>query len=108
MLNIVNKSPLERNALDSCLRLMTAESSGDTGASEDALLLIEDAVYAVTRGNAAAARIAQAMATCKVYALRPDLEARGVADRVLDGVQTVDYAGFVGLVAAHPNNQSWL
>ena len=105
MLNIVNKSPLERNALDSCLRLMIAESSG---AAEDALLLIEDAVYAVTRGNAAAARIAQAMATCKVYALRPDLEARGVADRVLDGVQTVDYAGFVELVAAHPNNQSWL
>ena len=27
MLNIVNKSPLERNALDSCLRLMTAGSS---------------------------------------------------------------------------------
>lgn len=105
MLNIVNKSPLERNALDSCLRLMTAESSG---AAEDVLLLIEDAVYAVTRGNAAAARIAQAMATCKVYVLRPDLEARGVADRVLDGVQTVDYAGFVELVAAHPNNQSWL
>ncbi|MBK6714639.1 MAG: sulfurtransferase complex subunit TusB [Burkholderiales bacterium] len=103
MLNIVNKSPLERNALDSCLRLMTA-----AGAHEDALLLIEDAVYAVTRGNAAAARVAQAMATCKVYALRPDLEARGVADRVLDGVQTVDYAGFVELVAAHPNNQSWL
>ncbi len=103
MLNIVNKSPLERNALDSCLRLMTA-----AGAYEDALLLIEDAVYAVTRGNAAAARVAQAMATCKVYALRPDLEARGVADRVLDGVQTVDYAGFVELVAAHPNNQSWL
>ena len=103
MLNIVNKSPLERNALDSCLRLMTA-----AGAHEDALLLRDDAVYAVTRGNAAAARVAQAMATCKVYALRPDLEARGVADRVLDGVQTVDYAGFVELVAAHPNNQSWL
>ncbi|BDI07929.1 sulfurtransferase complex subunit TusB [Sphaerotilus microaerophilus] len=103
MLNIVNKSPLERNTLDSCLRLMCAD-----GGAGDALLLIEDAVYAVTRGNAAAAKIADAMARCKVYALMPDLEARGVADRVLDGVHTVDYGGFVDLVAAHPNNQSWL
>lgn len=103
MLNIVNKSPLERNALDSCLRLMTAG-----GATGNALLLIEDAVYAVTRGNAAAAKVAAAMACGPVYALKPDLEARGMADRVLDGVQIVDYAGFVNLVAAHPNNQSWL
>ena len=103
MLNIVNKSPLERNALDSCLRLMTAG-----GAGEDAVLLIEDAVYAATRGNAAAAKLTEAMGRCKVYALMPDLEARGVADRVIDGVHAVDYGGFVDLVAAHPNNQSWL
>jgi tRNA 2-thiouridine synthesizing protein B len=75
---------------------------------EDAVLLIEDAVYAATRGNAAAPGLADAMAHCKVYALMPDLEARGVADRVIEGVHTVDYGGFVDLVAAHPNNQSWL
>ena len=42
MLHIVNKSPLERNALESCLRV----------AQGGALLLTEDAVYAATRGNA--------------------------------------------------------
>ncbi len=98
MLNIINKSPAERDALDSCLRVM----------QDGAILLIEDAVYAATRGNAAEARLRDAMGRFKVYALQPDLEARGMGDRLLDGVTAVDYAGFVDLVAEHPNCQSWL
>ncbi len=42
MLHIINKSPLMNSALDSCLRV---GPSGD-------ILLIEDAVYAATTGNA--------------------------------------------------------
>ena len=95
MLHIVNKSPAHTNALASCLRLAQPGS---------ALLLIEDGVYAATQAGA----IAAALKTLKVYALQPDLAARGVAARVIDGVTTVDYAGFVELVASHPNNQSWL
>ncbi len=98
MLNIINKSPSERDALDSCLRTMNG----------GAMLLIEDAVYAATRGNAAEARLREAMTRCKLYALQPDLDARGMGDRLLDGVTAVDYAGFVDLVAEHPNCQSWL
>ncbi len=98
MLHIVNKSPSERNTLDSVLRI----------AQSGSLLLIEDGVYAATRGNAAEARLRAAMARLKVFALLPDLEARAVADRVIDGVTPVDYAGFVDLVAEHPNCQSWL
>jgi tRNA 2-thiouridine synthesizing protein B len=98
MLHIVNKSPLERNTLDSVLRI----------AQSGSLLLIEDAVYAATRGSAVAARLTAAMARLKVYALLPDLEARAVADRLIDGVTPVDYGGFVDLVASHPNCQSWL
>ena len=48
------------------------------------------------------------MSRLKVYALQPDVDARGMAGKLVDGVTTVDYAGFVGLVAEHPNNQSWL
>ena len=48
------------------------------------------------------------MARLKVYALQPDVEARGMAGKLLDGVTAVDYAGFVDLVAEHPNNQTWL
>ena len=99
MLHIVNKSPYERNALEACLRLAQPGS---------ALLLIEDAVYAATRGSAAEAGLKDAMARIKVYALKPDLEARGVAGRVLDGIQLVDYGGFVDLACEQPNCQSWL
>ncbi len=98
MLHIVNKSPLERTALDACLRI----------AAPGTILLIEDAVYAATRGTAVENRMKEALTRHRVYALLPDLEARAVADRVLEGVSTVDYGGFVDLVAEHDNCQSWL
>jgi tRNA 2-thiouridine synthesizing protein B len=99
VLHIVNKSPYERNALASCLRLAQPGS---------ALLLIEDGVYAATRGSAAEAALREAMQKIEVYALAPDLEARGMAGRVIDGVRLVDYGGFVDLVCGRPNCQSWL
>lgn len=99
MLHIVNKSPLERNTLDSCL------AAAQPGA---ALLLIEDGVYAATRGNAAEAKLLDAAKRLEVYVLAPDLEARGMAQSLSEGVKAVDYAKFVELVAQHKNCQSWL
>ncbi len=99
MLHIVNKSPLERTALDSCL------AAAQPGA---ALLLIEDGVYAATRGNAAQAKLRAALARIEIYVLAPDLEARGMAQTLAEGVKPVDYAGFVDLVARHKTCQSWL
>jgi tRNA 2-thiouridine synthesizing protein B len=99
MLHIVNKSPLERNALDSCL------AAAQPGA---AVLLIEDGVYAATRGNAAEGKLRAAAGRLEIYVLAPDLEARGMAQSLSDGVKTTDYAGFVELVAKHKNCQSWL
>ena len=99
MLHIVNKSPLERNALDSCLA--AAQPGG-------ALLLIEDGVYAATRGNAAEAKLRAAQGQLDIYVLVPDLEARGMAQVMAEGVKPVDYSGFVDLVAQHKNCQSWL
>jgi tRNA 2-thiouridine synthesizing protein B len=98
MLNIVNKSPAERNALESCLRV----------AQGGAILLIEDAVYAATRGNAAETTLRDALSRFKIYALTPDLDARGMGDRLMEGVTAVDYGGFVDLVAEHKTCQSWL
>lgn len=97
MLNIVNKSPFAGSAFDSALK--TAEGS---------ILLIEDGVYAAAKGAAAEARLKAAMGRLKFYALVQDLEARGMADRVIDGITTVDYAGFVDLVTEHKTCQSWL
>ena len=98
MLHIVNKSPLERPSLDACLRI----------AEPGAILLIEDAVYAAARGSVAAARLADAAKRHRIYVLMPDAEARAIADRLIEGVATVDYGGFVDLVADHRACQSWL
>ncbi len=99
MLHIVNKSPFQCNSLESCLRLATKGS---------VVLLIEDAIYGATKGSGVEAAVQGAMASVKIYALGADLQARGMANRVLDGVTVVDYGGFVDLVAEHGNCQSWL
>ncbi|MDI6749782.1 MAG: sulfurtransferase complex subunit TusB [Pseudomonadota bacterium] len=98
MLHIVNKSPYDRPALNSVL----ATCDGGT------ILLIEDGVFAAVKGGAEEAKVKAAMSKFKFYALQADLEARGMADRVIDGVTVTDYAGFVDLVADHKTCQSWL
>lgn len=98
MLHIINKSPLCNNSLDACMRVA---ASGD-------ILLIEDAVYAATKGNAMEGKVREAMNRLKIHVLLPDLEARGLADRIIEGVSKVEYGGFVDLVAANKNCQSWL
>jgi len=99
MLHIVNKSPYEKSSFTSCLAHALKGS---------AVLLIEDAVYAATKGNTAEAAVHRTLQDLPVYALGPDLEARGIADAVIDGVQVVDYGGFVDLVAQYRTSQSWL
>jgi len=98
MLHIVNKSPLTNTALENCLNVA---ASGE-------VLLIEDAVYAAAAGNAFEARLREAMGRLKVYVLQPDLEARGMGDRLIAGVTTVDYGGFVNLTISNNSCQSWL
>ncbi len=99
LLHTVNKSPFERNALDSCLAHAKKGS---------AILLIEYGVYGATRGTAAATKLAAAMKDVSVYALQSDVETRGMQGRLIDGVKLVDYGGFVDLVTQHQNTQAWL
>ena len=99
MLHIVNKSHTERNALASCLRLAK---------DGQALLLTEDGIYAATAAAAAASGIAAATGRLKVYALQPDVQARGMAGKLAANITAIDYAGFVDLVAEHSTSQSWL
>lgn len=99
MLHIVNKSPSQTRTLESCLRLARSGS---------AVLLIEDGVYAATRGAPAEAQLRAASAQLKLYALKPDLDARGVTTKVIEGVTLVDYAGFVDLVVEHGTPNAWL
>ena len=100
MLHTVNKSPFERNALSSCLRL--AKTGG-------AVLLIEDGVYGALAGTAMSELISGRKVEMSFFALGPDIAARGLSDAALiDGDQIIDYEGFVDLVAEHDTTQAWL
>ena len=100
MLHMINKSPFDRNALDSCLS--TAKKGGS-------ILLIEDGIYAAMQGTKAQDKVASAMNDFPFYALGPDIKARGMReDQIIEGIKVVDYADFVDLVVEHDNLQSWL
>ncbi len=100
-LHTVNKSPFDRNSLDTCLSVTKADAT---------VLMIEDGVAGAMQNTTASAGISDAMAKgVKFAVLGEDLRARGLpADRVMDGFSVVDYAGFVQLSADHDNVQSWL
>lgn len=99
MLHTVNKSPFERNTLESCLKHAKKGS---------AILLIEDGVYGALKGTAMTKKVEEALKKVSIYALYPDIEARGMQDRALDGIKLIDYSGFVDLAAEHKSVQSWL
>ncbi|UCH52958.1 MAG: sulfurtransferase complex subunit TusB [Pseudomonadota bacterium] len=99
LLHTVNKSPFERNAFDACLA---------NAKSGSAVLLMEDGVYAAVKGTPAAKKLGDAMKSVKVYVLGPDVDARGMTGKLIDGVQSVDYGGFVDLVTQHNAVESWL
>lgn len=99
LLHTVNKSPFEKNSLDTCLRLSAPGSC---------IILIEDGVYGALAGGALAAQLQDGMRAREVYALGADLQARGIdSSRLIDGIEVVDYAGFVGLAARCERIQSW-
>jgi tRNA 2-thiouridine synthesizing protein B len=91
MLYTVNKSPLMFGNLKSVLRIAP---------DGDPILLYEDGVYAAAGGTASGNLVAQAVASHPVFALKADLEARGLSS-LADGIQVVDYDGFVELVEQH-------
>ena len=99
-LHTVNKSPFERNTLDSCVKNMSAG---------DALLIIEDGVIGARKGSTSASLIEMAMRTGSVYVLGVDLAARGMnPEDLVSGAKVVDYGGFVDLVTQHDRTVAWL
>jgi tRNA 2-thiouridine synthesizing protein B len=86
------------NAFDTCIGLAKSGSS---------ILLIEDGVYAATTGHSAADKIKNTSGI-SFYVLGPDLQARGLENKLADGIKAVDYDGFVDLVAEHSSVRAWL
>jgi tRNA 2-thiouridine synthesizing protein B len=88
---MVNKSPLMFGNLKSALKIAPAG---------EPILLYEDGVYAAVAGAASESTIQQALERHPIYALKADLEARGLTGLV-DDIQVIDYDGFVELVEQH-------
>ena len=100
MLHMINKSPFETRTLESCLA-HTCKGA--------AILLIEDGIYGAMSGTPLEKKMSEALKTVEIYALGPDLEARGIGlDKIVSGIKVVDYGGFVDLAAQHSSVQSWL
>ena len=100
MLHTVNKSPFENSSISSCLAMCTNDSS---------VLFIEDGVISVMKSTKFSDLIINSLSKFKIYALKQDLEARGLSlDNVIDGVEIVGYDEFVDLTTEHDSVQSWL
>ncbi len=100
MLHTVNKSPFERRTLDTALR-HAVKGAG--------ILLIEDGIYAAFNDSVVADKVKASLSDCKIYVLGPDVAARGMSEKpVIDGIEVVDYEGFVDLVTEYDKVQSWL
>jgi tRNA 2-thiouridine synthesizing protein B len=97
MLYTVNKSPLTTQNLETCLAIAP---------EGEPILLYEDGVYGVMDGGRLSTRIKEALERHPIYALEADLQARGI-QRIVEGIQVIDYDGFVGLVEEH-NVVPWI
>lgn len=92
-LHLINQSPSRSDSLEACLRVLAAN---------DAILLIEDGVYA----GLADTETARALAGVG-YALTADLEARGLQGRLGAGIGSVNDNGFVALCIRCDRVMSW-
>lgn len=96
MLHLVNTSPFESSDLESVAKYAAKDSP---------ILFFEDGIYATQAGTAMEGRVKEIMGDHPMYALKADLEARGISN-IIDGVTEIDYAGFVELVEQH-KTASW-
>lgn len=99
LLHILRHSPAGGSQLSSCLRVVT---------SRQAVLLIEDAVYALLPGSSAFGSLRLLPADIRLYVLENDLLARGLAlDDLPKRVQTIGYDRMVELCAESGKVVSW-
>ncbi len=96
ILHTVNKSPLNSACLSHCLATV------DSG---DAILLIEDGVYAADRHQQ---QLFETLPPAvELFALEADVAARGLTGRLAESVRLIDDGGFVDLSIRYEKMQSW-
>lgn len=93
ILHTVNKSPASHNCLQECLAAL---------GPKDAILLLEDGVYAAVSIEPETWR-----SDIAIYALQPDLICRGVLDRIDSRVMAISDQDFVRLATEYDQVVSW-
>ncbi|PCI15990.1 MAG: sulfurtransferase complex subunit TusB [Piscirickettsiaceae bacterium] len=98
VLHIINKNIFENAALSDCINVVDNCS---------VILLIEDAVYSAIESPKTS--VFQSLPEdVLAYVLLPDLEVRGIElEQCFSFIKTVDYQGFVQLVADNNPVRSW-
>jgi tRNA 2-thiouridine synthesizing protein B len=96
-LHIVSSSPFTSNALDHAF---------EYASNTDAILLIENAIYAASNVDSNVNRLLSALPGVRFFVLQDDVSARGVLTPLQD-FKTVSYAEFVALVCQYHNSVSW-
>jgi tRNA 2-thiouridine synthesizing protein B len=96
-LHIVSSSPFQTRALQSALKVAL---------KGDAILLIENGVYAAVEETEMAQMLAGAADGLRLYALVEDLNARALSS-LGKHVIKASYTDFVQLVCQHHNSVSW-
>jgi tRNA 2-thiouridine synthesizing protein B len=97
-LHLLSHSPFADSRLASCLRLL---------ATDDAILLSGDAVYALQGGTTPRQALELMPDSIALFALEEDITARGLGELPMR-VQQVDYPGFVELCCRYARTNSWL
>ena len=98
-LHTINKSPFSHLTLSSCLQVC---------GKNDGILLLEDGVFGGLLSAPCAAELTTLMEKgVKVYALSPDVKARGLGEKIRSDITLTDYNGFVKLSIDHSCVQSW-
>jgi tRNA 2-thiouridine synthesizing protein B len=95
-LHIINKSPQQHHSLQDCLAVCT---------QGDAILLIESAVYAAVAASDYCQQLKQS--GLPLYALYPDVLARGLSGLLDNQVQPISDNEFVQLTIEHSSTLSW-
>ncbi len=95
ILHTINKN---NETLERCLSLLS---------EEDAVLLIEDGVYAALDSKKNKTLWNSVAPDIKKYAMVNDLAARGISDRMLPFFEPIDWPGFVSLSLEYEKVISW-
>lgn len=95
MLHLISQSPIETAVLE---RIETGDS----------IVFLENAVLRILQNGDLKEALTQLQHHCRFFVLSDELSVRGIrAGELVDGIEVIDYAGFVDLTIAHELIQTW-